>query len=424
MSTSAPEHELAIYKGLVRVSSLINAITDFDELLRAILDVARGVFGAEAASLFIADPKSGELQLTLAVRGEGAYVEPRIVVPRGRGLAGWVWQHGESLLIDDAYQDSRFFAEADLKTGFKTRSVISAPLRFEGRSIGVLQLLNAQNKPVFEPVDLEGLEAYSALTATAIEKLRSFEQSQKEALVRRDLAIASDIQSQLLQQSFSMPLEGLEVAHYNQPAQDVGGDFYDSAVDGRGLPSVYIGDVSGKGISAALLMARITSMLGLIHPLPQSNGETLNLLNRALADQVVRGMFVTLLGLSLHRDSPRLELASAGHCRPLLLRSGQPPRELEVPGALPIGILPETKYQSIRHEVEAGDILVLFTDGLSESRDPVSGALLGDELISALHNDFSSAQACLDCLVSAENHFRRGTPRRDDLTIVVLKIKG
>ena len=166
---------LQIYKGLVEVSGLISSITDYSELLRAILDVARRVIQAEAASLFLVDADSGNLELAIATRGESGFVEPKIFVPRGKGIAGWVFEHGESLLIPNAYADERFYKEADRQTGFVTRSIICAPLKRDDKIIGVLQVLNPRDKAAFEPEDLDGFSAYANLTATAIEKLRNLE---------------------------------------------------------------------------------------------------------------------------------------------------------------------------------------------------------------------------------------------------------
>src|SRR5687768_15007783 len=139
LSTELLERQLKLYKGLVEVSALINAITESRELLPAILEVARRVIEVEAASLFLVNPE-GELELACASGGSpGPAGEPsaKITVPRGRGIAGWVLEHGEALLVADAYADPRFFAEADKQTGFRTRSILCAPLHRGDKEIGV-----------------------------------------------------------------------------------------------------------------------------------------------------------------------------------------------------------------------------------------------------------------------------------------------
>ena len=120
---------LNIYKGLVEVSGLINSITDYDELLRAILDVARRVILAEAASLFFVNKETGAVELAITSFAEGQFVQPNISVPRGQGHCRMGGNPcAESLLIPNAYEDSRFYKEADQQTGFRTRSIFCAPL--------------------------------------------------------------------------------------------------------------------------------------------------------------------------------------------------------------------------------------------------------------------------------------------------------
>ena len=116
--------QLKVYKGLVEVSALINAITDFNELLAAILDVARRVMLAEVSSLFLTNAE-GNLELVVATGiGAGEASRAKIIVPRGHGIAGWVLENRKSALVKDAYADPRFYQEVDKKTGFRTRSIL------------------------------------------------------------------------------------------------------------------------------------------------------------------------------------------------------------------------------------------------------------------------------------------------------------
>src|SRR5258708_4641696 len=132
--------QLQLYKGLVEVSGLINGIMEKSALLPAVLEVARRVFGAEASSLFLLN-EEGELIL-FASRGGPANFNGQLVVPKGRGIAGWVAEHGEPVLAKEAYSDPRFFSDFDKRTGFRTRSILCVPLIREENKIGVIQVLN------------------------------------------------------------------------------------------------------------------------------------------------------------------------------------------------------------------------------------------------------------------------------------------
>lgn len=410
---------LQIYKGLVEVSGLINSITNYSELLRAILDVARRVILAEAASLFFVDETTGSLELTISSFAEGQFLEPKITVPRGMGIAGWVADRGESLLIPDAYADDRFYKDADRQTGFRTRSILCAPLKRNGVVIGVLQILNPRDKKAFEEQDLDGFTAYANLTATAIDKLRAMERMRAQERVERDLAIASDIQRELLSRAIPSFVPGASFAAYNHAASNVGGDFYNVFVKSPYETYFAIGDVSGKGIAASLLMAQTLSAMQFVFAATTSPSDALAKLNSTLNDRIVRGMFVTTLVGRITPGAERMELASAGHCKPVLVRADGTAMEIETEGALPLGILPKVAYRQGKVDLMPGDWLVCYTDGLSESRNT------GDDFFEAkiqstlAGKTYSSPQKIIDDLVKAELTHRGAGTQSDDLTILV-----
>jgi phosphoserine phosphatase RsbU/P len=410
---------LNIYKGLVEVSGLINSITDYDELLRAILDVARRVILAEAASLFFVNKETGALELAITSFAEGQFVEPRISVPRGRGIVGWVVTHGESLLIPNAYADARFYKEADLQTGFRTRSILCAPLKHHGEVIGVLQILNPRDKESFDEQELEGFTAYANLTATAIEKLRALERMRAQERVERDLAIASDIQQELLARAIPARIPGAIFAAHNQAASNVGGDFYNVFVRSPYETYFAIGDVSGKGISASLLMAQTLSAMQLVFATTTSPSDALVRLNSTLSERIVRGMFVTTIVGRIIPSAGRIELASAGHCKPIMLRADGSAREIETEGSLPLGILPKVTYRQGKIDLHPNDWFICFTDGLSESKNAVDEAFFEQKIVSSLAGrKFPSPQSIVDHLIECERRHRGVRRQSDDLTIL------
>ncbi len=419
MSEESLRKSLQIYKGLVEVSGLINSITDYGQLLRAILDVARRVIRAEAASLFLVDPETGGLELAIATRGETGYVEPKLSVPRGKGIAGWVFEHDEPLLIPDAYQDDRFFKEADKQTGFITRSIICVPLKSESKLLGVLQVLNPREKPAFEAEDFEGFCAYANLTATAIEKLQTLEKIRAQERVERDLAIAAEIQSEILSRAIPQDVRGATFSAHNTPAANVGGDFY--GVFARNQDEVWfaIGDVSGKGISAALLMAQTLSAMQFV--LAESTGPAtaLSRLNETLFANAIRGMFVTTIIGRMTPGTRRVEIASAGHCLPLLVKADGSASRIETPAALPLGILPKVAYRHGSLTLAPGDRIVVYTDGLSESRKEGGDSQFDEHLLTHAAGPAGSADTLLERLVSAELRHRGSGSQLDDLTVLV-----
>lgn len=409
---------LAIYQGLVRVSTLINSITDYEAMLEAVLEVARDVLDAEVASLFF--PSGEGLELSIAMSQTGLE-RPHVQIPQGRGVAGWVWEHKEPVLIPSAYDDPRFFTEADENTGFRTRSILCSPLVHEGQTMAILQVINPVRKSAFDPADLEAMVGYSSLIATALEKLRRMEARQKEELLHRDLQIAAEIQQSLLAKAVPASLTTCHVEAINLPALEVGGDFYYVTENKQGHLQFAIGDVSGKGISAALWMTQVLSALSFVARDNLSPDRALQRLNAVLSAQAIRGMFVTLLLGRIRPDRHRIELASAGHCAPWLLSAGGNIDEWKIPPGLPLGILPTTDYRRVSKAFLPGDSLLAFTDGLAESRNAHDEVYFGDTLGARLRalspeERINPVQA----LLTAEQSFRGTAPQSDDLTILSL----
>ena len=411
---------LHIYKGLVEVSGLINSITDYNELLRAILDVARRVILAEAASLFFVNEETDALDLAISSFAEGQFSEPKISVPKGKGIAGWVALHGQGLLIPDAYADDRFYKDADKQTGFRTRSILCAPLKYNGTIIGVLQILNPKEKQAFDEQDLDGFMAYANFTAIAIEKLRAIDRNRAQERVERDLAIASDIQQELLSRALPVSVPGAIFAAHNQAASNVGGDFFSVQVKNPYETYFAIGDVSGKGIAASLLMAQTISAMQFVFSSTTSPADALTKLNTTLSERIVRGMFVTTIVGRITPSANRVELASAGHCRPILLRADGSATEVETEGSLPLGIMPKVAYRQGKVDLQKGDWLICYTDGLSESRrDDDSNLFFEKKIQTSLEGKtFADPQAIIDCLLAAEKEHRGEGAQLDDLTII------
>ncbi len=209
---------LEVYRGLVEVSGLLTSITDSEELLRAILGVARRVTHAEAASLFLRSEDGAHLDLVIASQQEGHFVQPRIRVHYGQGIAGWVLEHGESQLVPDAYAD-RAFSAARTRTRAFARARSSAR-RSNGttKSLAVLQVLNPIGKEAFEPRDLGGSRRIRTSSPPPSRKLRGIERIRQQERVQRDVAIAAEIQQELLSRAVPGEIPGAVFASYNKAA--------------------------------------------------------------------------------------------------------------------------------------------------------------------------------------------------------------
>lgn len=407
--------QLQVYKGLVEVSALINGILDEEALLPAIMAVTRRVLGAEAASLFLVN-RTGDLELKAANGGEREKVA-HVVVPRGKGLSGWVLEHGKPLLVADAYDDSRFFRDADRLTGFRTRSVITVPMSVNGQIIGVLQGINPVDRETFDEADLEAFAAYGNLAATALDRLKEIARRHEEKRLQQEFAFAHEVQSSFLPQTLPQPC-GLEFAASYRPALNIGGDFYDVVEGGPGEIYFVIGDVSGKGMPAALVMAQALSGLRLILQPGIPLEAALRRWNEAVTGHTVRGMFITALLGRILLDERSVEFASAGHCSPILIRENGPAEEVIMGGSPPLGILPEICPIAHRMLLQPGEWIVLFTDGLTESFNEENVLLDRSGAEALLTPPFSRAADIVQTLLVGELKHRGDAEPHDDMTLL------
>lgn len=411
------ERTLGMYKGLIEVSALINAITDFDELLSAIMDVARRVMGADASSVFLLD-EDENLRLAVARGPAGETIKANIIVPRGRGISGWVLEHRQPALVRDAYADPRFYQDVDKQSGYRTRSVICVPLARNGNHIGVLQALNPLNKPAFDETDLEAFTAYATLAATAIDKLRTIQQQREQERVEYELTFAREIQNSFLPQTLPA-LPNLTFAASYRPAENIGGDFYDVLQIGPDEIYFVIGDVAGKGIPAALLMAQSLSLLRLIMAPGISPTAALTRWNDMLCGHTIRGMFITTLVGRIVPSERRVELASAGHCPPFRVTNAGWVTVVPIKHSPPLGILSPLEYRATTLTLAPQEWLAFFTDGLTESFDPEGRLLEREGVNTILRHHFDSASDVIAALRGGEAAHRRNAPAHDDLTLLV-----
>ena len=413
------ERQLKVYKGLVEVSALINSITESRELLPAILAVARRVMEVEAASLFLTNA-DGDLELATASGGPGMPATgAKITVPRGRGIAGWVLENSEALLVPDAYADPRFFPDVDKKTGYRTRSILCVPLARKEKVIGVLQVLNPTGRQAFDATDLEAFKAYANLAATAIDKLRTIDRQREQQRVAQEFAFAREIQASFLPQTLPQHAHVQFSALY-RPALNVGGDFYDVLELGPDEIYFVVGDVSGKGMPAALLMAQALSILRLILKPGISPVAAMARWNAMLSGHTIRGMFITALLGRLTVSTGHVELCSAGHCHPFLTRADGTCAEVKVAGSPPLGLLPELPARAHSLTLAPHEWLVLYSDGLPECFNARDEPLDSAGVIRLLDRKFGSSDDVIDALNRGELDHRQQAEPHDDLTILVL----
>ena len=241
---------------MVEASKVFNSTLDLSELLGKILDVAKTLTKAERGTLFLVDEKTDEIWSLIAQGME----KQEIRLPRGRGIAGHVALTGEIVNIPDAYADERFNPEVDKRTGFRTRNILTLPIRNKaGKIVAALQLLNKASGS-FTDDDTEVLLTLSGQMAMSLENAQLHHDLLEKERLEREMALARGIQRSLLPET-SPVLPGFDIAVLNEPCFEVGGDYYDFLSLGPNTLLVVIADVEGKGISSAMVMSNLQATL-------------------------------------------------------------------------------------------------------------------------------------------------------------------
>lgn len=346
--------ELAL---LVDIGTKISAHLDLDELLEAIVDAIHELVAADAVGIFLIGDE-GKIR-NENVRG---YDPRRLDAARlqiGRGILGWVAVSGEGIIVADVRDDSRYVAARDT-----TRSEMAAPLKYEGRVIGVFNL-ESDRPGAFGPSDLALLTSYADQAAISIMNARLHSEATAKRRLDEQLRVARAIQRSLLPRE-SPHIAGHVLAGRNLPSSAVGGDYFDFLPLSGGRWAIVIADVSGSGIPAALLMAGFRADLRAELRHSDQPPVVFGSVNRVLCGELDSDRFVTAFLGIYEPESGSLVYASAGHEPGLLVRASGEVEPL-TEGGLLLGVFPEAEYVGETVRVAPGDRLVLCTDGVSEA---------------------------------------------------------
>lgn len=405
---------------VLAVNHQINSVLDPDRLLSVIMETAAEVMCAEAASLMLLDEKTNELVFKVALGEKGTDLTEKFRMKMGEGIVGAVAASGKSLIVNDPSSDSRFASRVDHATGFTTKAIICVPMRTRDRILGVLEAMNPIERKGFTDSDLELFEAFAEQASIAVENARLHRSLVDQERARQELLIAKQIQRNFLPDLHSLKTT-VQIAAESISALEVGGDLYDVVTLEDGRTAIILGDVSGKGVPAALYMVRAISDFRFLVSRSPSAAALLEVLNSQLMRHTTLGMFITLNCIILNPDRLCVEIASAGH-HPVLLRTASGEiRALKDPAGLPLGLDPDSRYESAFESLSPGDSLLLYTDGILEARNAKSEEF-GDNRLAAAAARGNSAEDIVGQVLQATRDFTGEEPQHDDMTLLALRI--
>jgi phosphoserine phosphatase RsbU/P len=366
----------------------------------------------------------------LMMRSEGSE-ELRVAVARLRDRAGEVGEirvsrnvleevvhRGKSVLTSDAQHDPRFASGTVVLQG--VRSVLAVPLGVSDKVFGIIYADSPIAEGRFTEDHLKVLTTLASVAAIRVENARLVESRLEQERLERELALASEIQ-QRFQPTAPPQIPGYELQGISFPCYEIGGDYYDFIRRKDGRLVIALGDVSGKGTAAALLMS---SLHAAIHAQSDSHDSlvaTISAVNRYLADNIPANRFVTMFYAELDPESGAVSFLNAGHNPPLIIHAAGTVEQL-ASGGLPLGIKPDADYREGRTQLQPGDVLVIYSDGVTEAVSPTGEEFGPTRLYEVVsRNVDASAAGIRDRIESALTKFAQGTRAADDITLVIVK---
>ncbi|PYV15171.1 MAG: serine/threonine protein phosphatase [Acidobacteria bacterium] len=400
---------------LYDISRELSSVLVLEELLRKIGTLVKRLIDYHRFGIMLANERTGTFDAVISLRRDERMPD-KCSLGRGEGIVGAAAASRKTIVVGDVQKDPRY-----VKSNPETRSELVVPLEYGGKVIGVVDLESPQLN-YFTEEHVRILSTLAPQMAVSIENARLYERvARSEARLENDLERAREIQRHLMPAP-NPAIPGLEIAVRFFPARELGGDLYDFLAYGRDRHVIAIGDVSGKGAPAALFGAMAGGILRSLTPEKLPPPEMLRKLNRVLLERQIDSHFITLAFSVWEPKTKTLRLANAGMPLPILVRGGRT-KAIRVEG-VPLGLLANVDYQETALALERGDLLALFSDGVSEATNPAHEEFGNRRLEGLLA---ASAARPLpeiaDWLFAEIGRFEDGRPRRDDQTLVLVRVR-
>ncbi len=411
----SPEHLVTLYE----ITATMNASLDFDDALNNIMDSVLSVTKAQRGFLIAADEETESLS-TLVVKG----VQGETLERDGYSttVVSEVMKTRQALLTNDAQFDARLQAgQSIIMRGL--RAVLCAPMLVQDRIVGILYVDTSMRAGNFSQADRDLLGAVAGQAGIALENARLYTVAVEKGRMERELQMASEIQQSLLP-SMMPNLPGYEIAARWEAAREVAGDFYDAFSLGDDHFVTVIADVSDKGAPAALFMAVARTMIRSHSHAGLSPVETMARTNDLILEDAESGMFVTAYHSHFYANGMSRHV-NAGHNPPLVYNHADNTVSFMPRGGRAIGWFPDNPLSEVMLELQPGDFIVFYTDGLTEAEN-LSRDFYGEErLVQVVMRSCTlTADEILGEILRDVMQFVDGAPPFDDLTIMVVRYVG
>ena len=388
-----------------KVGVALLASVTLNETLEQVVSLVFEAVPADRCMVMMRDEKSPELKVAVARLRDriGEIGEIRI----SRSVIDEVVTNGKSVLTSDAQADPRFAGGTVMLQG--VRSVLAVPLGVGANVFGIIYADSPLAEGRFTEDHLKVLTTLASVAAIRVENARLTEEQMERERLEREQQVASEIQQRFLPATAPI-VAGYELQGISFPCYEIGGDYYDFIQREDGRLVVALGDVSGKGTAAALLMSSLHAAVHAQADIDNSLAKTIGAVNRYLVESIPANRFVTLFYAELEPKSGALAFLNAGHNPPLIVHSGGTMEQLAA-GGLPLGIMPNADFREGRTQLHPGDVLVIYSDGVSEACNPAGEEFGPTRLYEVVARNLdASAGGIRDRIESALTKFVRAHP--------------
>jgi phosphoserine phosphatase RsbU/P len=405
------ERQYRTIRTLSRVSNEFASILDIDELLSKVASSVRSLINYDAFSILLIDYDHRVLRHRFSIRFDQRVNLDNI--PLGKGITGAAASSREVIRIHDTTTDPRYIASHP-----GVRSEIAVPLIVQDRVIGVLNL-ESERIGYFTEDHSRTLNLLAPSVSIAVENARLYHEiGERERRMQEDLKAAFELQTVLLP-SEAPPVPGLEIAIGLRPAREISGDLYDFFEHGDSHVAIAFGDSSGKGAAAALYGAMVNGRMRTLAPRRRSPAELMKALNDALMQRKVEGRYVSLLLALWHANTRTFTVSNAGGSPPMVSRNGEIHR-IQAEG-VPLGLLPNREYDEVMFQAQPDDLVILYSDGVSDHLDPAGNDYGRNGLAKVVRRCCGlPPQKIVDEIFADLDRFN--TERFDDQTLIVMRV--
>ncbi len=408
-----------------KISGAITSLMDLEQILKRLSQTFIDDMFINTSSIMLLSADGAAFRVYLA-DGENHRQVEDVVIDRDDPIVGVLESEKHVLTKYDMLEKPEYQAISkqcvDSFDALHTSLMI--PLVFQDKVIGLLNLGEKKSGKFYNREDIDLLHALSNQGAVAIENARLFQENLEKQRMEEELAIGRELQMSMLPAT-NPQIEGFEITAFSHSAREVGGDFYDFIEMNSDKLGLVIGDVTGKSVSGALVMSASRSIFRMLSEDELSVGESIIRANKRIKKDIKSGMFVALLYAILNSHGRSLRLCNAGQTQPIHYSAQkQEARLIETRGdTFPLGILDDVQYEESRFQLEPGDKIVFYTDGIVEAMN-ADGEMFGfDRLLEVIGKSGDmTADALLREIDAQVGDFVGSAPQYDDLTVIVIKV--